>query len=80
MEKLAAFVEKIKSHGIEATTTPTGALLRSNGRMVAMLLLDGKRLVVGPDHGTERFFNLDNPNQEQLAIEFILRLRQKAKP
>jgi hypothetical protein len=78
MERLATFVEKLKGHGIEATTVPNGAVVRCKGRMVAKLRLYGTRLVVGPTEGVERKFNLEILSQEKLATDYILRLRVRA--
>ena len=78
MKRLAKFVEKLKGHGIEATTVPNGAVVRYKGRMVAKLLLDGTRLVVGPTEDVERYYDLEIPSQEKLATKLILRLRDRA--
>jgi hypothetical protein len=76
---LFEFLHGLKPIGIEWRLSPHGALLQHHGRMVAMLLLFGTRLVISPVDGADKHFELDNPDEKAEAIELIKRLRNKTR-
>jgi hypothetical protein len=61
--------------GIDQLPSPHGALLRYEGRMVAMLLLNGRQLTVSPPDGDDQVLDLD---EREAVVDLLRELRDGA--
>jgi hypothetical protein len=79
LQLLLEFLAGLNGSEIAWRLSPNGALLQHDGRMVAMLVIAGTRLMISPSDGPDAYFDLEMPGHEEAAIEFIKRLKSDSR-